>query len=407
MDTTSRPHRLLLLVATVANLLLTGLGIRWLIAPDPSVLARLATPPPLLDLIGPVPMHGALVAVALVGAVTAATHLARARGEALTAGARPSVAGGRGPVAGSRWLIAVGLTQVLVFGLGFASMATLSGIGYLIALAMPLLLVTIGVLLLRGAAPGGRLLGAALLILSAAGLVLGRGIIGDLAAEMVPALLGMTGQLLLVGHLVLVGTVWAALIVLAARSAEDGGPRRVEAWVIRYRRPLTLLAACGPLPYALLRLTWLTPWPLLGGMVAEADVATRVWGLTLSAGAWLGVILTLGLIRPWGEVFPRWIPGVGGRPVPLAVVAVPGFTIAALLIFAAAPMVLSVSIIGPSMMLAFALVFPCWLWGPALALAVWGYLGHRRSTSVARPGTAPSARMGVWTSDGTDAGSRG
>lgn len=29
-------------------------------------------------------------------------------------------------------------------------------------------------------------------------------------------------------------------------------------------------------------------------------------------------LLTLGLIRPWGEVFPRWIPGVGGRRVPIA-----------------------------------------------------------------------------------------
>ena len=395
MDTISRPHRLLLLIATVANLLLAGLGIRWLLAPDTSVLARLATPPPLFDLIGPAPMHGAQVAVALVGAVTGAVRLAAARAEAPVAGPLNPVVGGRGSFAGPRWLIAVGLAQVLVFGLGFASMATLSGIGYLIALGMPLLLVAIGVLLLRGAAPGGKLLGAALLTGLAAGLVLGRDIVGELATDMVPALLGKNGQLLLVGLLVLVGTVWAVLVALAARSAAGDGPRRVEAWVIRHRRPLTLLAACGPLPYALLRLTWLTPWPLLGGMMAEADVATRVWGLTLSAGAWLGVILTLGLIRPWGEVFPRWFPGVGGRPVPLAVVAVPGFTIAALLIFAAVPMVLSASINGPSIMLASALVFPCWLWGPALALAVWGYLGHRRSTSVARAGAAPSARMGA------------
>lgn len=406
MDTTSRPHRLLLLVATVANLILTGLGIRWLIAPDTSVLARLATPPPLFDLIGPAPMYGAQVAVALVGAVTGAAHLAAARGEAPATvpdtGARSPAIGGRGVLAGARGfvagaggLIAVALAQVLVFGLGFASMGTLSGIGGLIALAMPFLLAMIGVLLLRGGTTGGKLLGGALLTVLTAGLVLGRGIVADLAAEMAPALLGVTGQLLFVGLLVLVGTVWAALVALALRPAGMDGPRRVEAWVIRHRRPLTLLAACGPLPYALLRLTWLTPWPLLGGTMAEADVATRVWGLTLSAGAWLGVILTLGLIRPWGEVFPRWFPGVGGRPVPLAVVAVPGFTIAALLIFAAVPMVLSASINGPSIMLASALVFPCWLWGPALALAVWGYLGHRRSTSVARAGAAPSARMGA------------
>nr|WP_042187510.1 hypothetical protein [Kibdelosporangium sp. MJ126-NF4] len=28
------------------------------------------------------------------------------------------------------------------------------------------------------------------------------------------------------------------------------------------------------------------------------------------------ILLTVGLIRPWGEVFPRWIPRLGGRPVP-------------------------------------------------------------------------------------------
>lgn len=28
-------------------------------------------------------------------------------------------------------------------------------------------------------------------------------------------------------------------------------------------------------------------------------------------------LLTIGLIRPWGEVLPRWIPGLGGRRVPI------------------------------------------------------------------------------------------
>lgn len=406
MNTAPRSHRLLLLVATVANLLLVGLGLRWLTTPDTSVLARLATPPPLLDLIGPAPMYGTQVAVALAGAVTAAARLAGgwavAPGAATVEGAPGPAAGAPGPgtgarnaVAGSRALLTVGLTQFAVFGLGFASMATLTSIGYLIALAMPLLLVLIGVLLLRGAALGGKLLGAALLIVLTAGFVLGRGVVGELAAELLPALLSVADQMLLVGLLVLVGTVWAVLVTLIARSAGGEGLRRVEAWVIRHRRPLTLLAACGPLPYALLRLTWLTPWPVLGGMMAEADAVTRIWGLTLSAGAWLGVILTLGLIRPWGEVFPRWFPGVGGRSVPLAVVAVPGFTIAALLIFAATPMVLSMSLVGPGRMIAFALVFPCWLWGPALALAVWGYLGHRRTSDISRAGAGPSARMGA------------
>ncbi|GHC71994.1 hypothetical protein [Streptomyces cinnamoneus] len=29
-------------------------------------------------------------------------------------------------------------------------------------------------------------------------------------------------------------------------------------------------------------------------------------------------LLTLGLVRPWGEVFPRWFPLIGGRRVPIS-----------------------------------------------------------------------------------------
>ncbi|NEC67085.1 hypothetical protein [Streptomyces sp. SID9727] len=33
--------------------------------------------------------------------------------------------------------------------------------------------------------------------------------------------------------------------------------------------------------------------------------------------------LTLGLVRPWGEVWPRWIPHLGGRRVPVMAATVP------------------------------------------------------------------------------------
>ncbi|WP_336620643.1 hypothetical protein [Streptomyces sp. DH41] len=33
--------------------------------------------------------------------------------------------------------------------------------------------------------------------------------------------------------------------------------------------------------------------------------------------------LTLGLVRPWGEVWPRWLPYFGGRPVPVLAAVVP------------------------------------------------------------------------------------
>ena len=30
----------------------------------------------------------------------------------------------------------------------------------------------------------------------------------------------------------------------------------------------------------------------------------------------LATLAVLGLVRPWGEVWPRWVPGLGGRRIP-------------------------------------------------------------------------------------------
>ena len=51
---------------------------------------------------------------------------------------------------------------------------------------------------------------------------------------------------------------------------------------------------------------WITPYVIALSLLAE--------GLAL---------LTLGLVRPWGEVVPRWIPVLGGRPIPTAAAVVP------------------------------------------------------------------------------------
>lgn len=42
-------------------------------------------------------------------------------------------------------------------------------------------------------------------------------------------------------------------------------------------------------------------------------------------------LLTIGLVRPWGEVFPRWLPFVGGRPVNARVATGVAYTGAALI----------------------------------------------------------------------------
>jgi hypothetical protein len=72
------------------------------------------------------------------------------------------------------------------------------------------------------------------------------------------------------------------------------------------------------------------------------------------------------------------------------VAVVPGLLVAGIVTASAPGMLVELSLTGNGVgvgvdsvatrVLA-ALVFPFWLWGPALALAVWGYAGHRRDAS--------------------------
>ena len=59
----------------------------------------------------------------------------------------------------------------------------------------------------------------------------------------------------------------------------------------------------------------------LSGELAEIyrgpDWTLTPYVLFLSLFTEAFALLTLGLVRPWGEVFPRWLPGVGGRRVPV------------------------------------------------------------------------------------------
>ena len=158
-----------------------------------------------------------------------------------------------------------------------------------------------------------------------------------------------------------------------------------------------MLAALGPLPYGLVRMTWLTPWPLFAPATEALPPSTRLWGLLLGGAALLGSVLTIGLIRPWGERFPpldargRRPSGTDRRGCRARMVLV-----AAVVTSAALPMIMLLSVeptdAGPGGMsgterLLALLLFPCWIWGPLLALAVWGYVGHR---SGPRPLVGPA-----------------
>lgn len=187
------------------------------------------------------------------------------------------------------------------------------------------------------------------------------------------------------------------LIAQVALSRNAAG-RAFAGWVLRHRTAITIVAASCALPYSIARASWLTPWPLMAPNDVDFAVSpeTLFTGLSLGAAMLAGGLLTLGLIMPWGRRFPRWMAGVGGRPVPIALVVVPASIVAALFTVGGLDMMLSVlegnlgdGSIGQ--MLEFALAFPFWLWGPLLALATWGYVMARRG--AAKPTTAGAAAV--------------
>lgn len=99
--------------------------------------------------------------------------------------------------------------------------------------------------------------------------------------------------------------------------------------VPRWARTAARLAALTPVASSLWRLPLMFGVPM--GMDAEfmaSMMAHPFWQRLGYLGA-LGVLtdglalLTLGLVRSWGETWPRWVPLLRGRSVPMAVALVP------------------------------------------------------------------------------------
>lgn len=157
---------------------------------------------------------------------------------------------------------------------------------------------------------------------------------------------------------------------------------RPAANVGTWGRWVTIGAALCPLPYALLRMTWLTPWPvMMDAAELEANPAIRVFGLSLGFAALGGSVLTVGLISRWGEVFPRWLPVLRGRPVPAAPPAAVALVVAGAITLAGRSIIqpvvtgdANIGEIGTEALL----IFPFPIWGPLLGAAAIAYYLRRR-----------------------------
>ncbi|MFH9293935.1 hypothetical protein [Streptomyces sp. NPDC017520] len=144
-------------------------------------------------------------------------------------------------------------------------------------------------------------------------------------------------------------------LLLAATARTVGGPGGATAAIVAAAppapsaatRPVQLAACAGTvafLPYAAMKIVWVSGGTFAGNTgeqmlaISEHNGASGIW-LTLESWgldgtvllAALGVFLLWGLVRPWGQVYPRWTPWLRGRRVPRALPLVPALLGAATL----------------------------------------------------------------------------
>ena len=201
------------------------------------------------------------------------------------------------------------------------------------------------------------------------------------------------------------GFLWLAATVSYARRSGAaclycGRSDDAQGWqspesAARWGRIATYVAMVAPLIYGLTRYAWAVGIPL--GMTQEywqAGQAKGLWvsGLFLASFGLVGALLMLGLVQRWGEVFPRWMIGLSGRRVPIALAIVPASIVSVVVfvggiaIWSGIPQMLinarSVGMGAAELRGAFliqlgpTLLFP--VWGVALAVATLGYYFRRR-----------------------------
>lgn len=202
------------------------------------------------------------------------------------------------------------------------------------------------------------------------------------------------------------GFLWLAATVSYARRSGDaclycGRSDGLEDWknpdnAARWGRIAVYVAMVAPVFYGLTRYAWALGIPL--GLSEELFRRGQESGMWFSGAFFLGsfclvgALLMLGLVQRWGEVFPRWMIGLAGRRVPIALVVVPAALASVLLIvggvtiwFDLPQMVANSAAAGSQgtalvgeiiFQLGPTLLFP--VWGVALAVATLGYYYRRR-----------------------------
>lgn len=151
-------------------------------------------------------------------------------------------------------------------------------------------------------------------------------------------------------------------------------------------------------------------WVVVAAQVAALTaVPSGIWRITMGFGipvgfdttglgapGWFSVVcvamglgiegltmLTLGLVRPWGEVVPRWIPVVGGRRVPPLAAVIPAALGSIALMLLSIPNAKGFggaegAPTGLALVVMDACYAPLLLWGPLLGVVTVSYYRRRR-----------------------------
>lgn len=156
----------------------------------------------------------------------------------------------------------------------------------------------------------------------------------------------------------------------------------------RWARVAAHAAALTPLPSALWRLSLVLGFS--GGFTQQGLTNLDPTGsglvalVVLSLLSEAAALLTLGLVQPWGDVVPHWVPRFGGRPVRARAVVVAASAGAVALILLWTQLLFWWSTPHPDMTATGAnvvgwLYLPLVAWGPLLAAVTVSYARrHRR-----------------------------
>ena len=194
------------------------------------------------------------------------------------------------------------------------------------------------------------------------------------------------------------GFLWLAATVSYVRRSGDaclvcGRRDGLEGWTspsnaARWGRIAVYVSMLVPVLYALTRYAWALGIPL--GMSEEElrlgqESGRWIAGLSLANFGLVGAILTLGLVQRWGEVFPRWMIGLAGRRVPIALAVVPASFVSVLFMVggiaiwsASAQMAGNAAAIGQDFWIFVGPVMLFPVWAVSLAVATLGYYYRRR-----------------------------